>query len=638
MDKKRPAKLSTTYVKDLKTPGLYGDGRGSFGLRLLVKPTANGRWSKSWSQRMRIKGKVTTLGLGAFPLVTLAQAREKALDRARRVLAGEDIRAPRRKIPTLNEAFEANIALRSPGWRGDNGKKSWAKCQKYYQPIGYKLISDVTSSDILAILAPLWHTKNRTARQLRSVLSTIMESAIIEGHCHHNPARPSITKILGKRTPTVHQRSLEHEDVGRNLATIRDADAWWAEKYALLFLALTGVRNSEAREATWGEIDLDTATWKIPAERMKAGIEHLVPLSTQAIAILSYARTKGKINQDKIFPSKRSRFIGRGRLSNLMRDLQIPAVPHGFRSSLKNWASDKPHIAGPVSEMILAHTPSDEVKKAYQTSDFFTARQPVMQEWADYLTETMGPVISTQPEISPIEASRQALRAKRENSPVQTFQANSIGADEYNLILQNFQELQNQESQTLDILSWNIPNPATLRRAVGVAAIGLMRDGLLKPKETLAARWSDLRGQADGSGLLTIPCSKKKRPRTDHVTYVSPRTMRALDETQRIRRKLRMDVKDDRIIQMTTGQLKTQIERACQKAGLSGNFGAYSPRNGMENDLIRSGATPNELYKAKGWKLMNTTHTERENLARNGPVAYWYAQKERETQETPEGE
>ena len=113
MDKKRPAKLSTTYVKDLKTPGLYGDGRGGFGLRLLVKPTANGRWSKSWSQRMRIKGNITTLGLGGFPLVTLAKAREKALDNARRVSEGEDIRTPKLKVPTLNQAFDQNVALRS---------------------------------------------------------------------------------------------------------------------------------------------------------------------------------------------------------------------------------------------------------------------------------------------------------------------------------------------------------------------------------------------------------------------------------------------------------------------------------------------------------------------------------------------
>ena len=499
MGKKRPAKLSHTYVQSLDEPGRYGDGRGGFGLRLLVKPTSNGRWSKTWSQRIRIGGAIKTLGLGAFPLVTLAKARDKALDNARRVSEGEDIRAPRRKTPTVDEAFEKVIALRSPGWRGKHVAYQWSLSQRYCKSIGSKPISDVTQSEVLNILAPLWHTKNETANDVRAHLSAVMKWAITEEYRGNDPAASHITRNFGKTTtPVVHQPSLEHGDVGRNLTLIRDANAWWARKDCLLFLALTCVRNSEAREATWDEINLETATWTIPATRMKGKIMHRVPLSTQAIEILLHAKAKGNGSQDKVFPPRRSKeFMSAGQLPELMTKLEIPAVPHGFRSSFSNWAAEQTHIPEPAAEMVLAHVPSEAVKKAYRTSDFFKNRKPVMQEWADYLTKTMGPVISTLPEVS--------MRKGRVNNPVQAFNLNPIGEDEYKLIVQYV-----RESQTPN--AWDAPDQATLRGAVDVAAIGIMRDGLLAAKETVATRWSDLRGQADGSGLLTIPCSKRRGP------------------------------------------------------------------------------------------------------------------------------
>ena len=199
-----------------------------------------------------------------------------------------------------------------------------------------------------------------------------------------------------------------------------------------------------------------------------------------------------------------------------------------------------------------------------------------------------------------------------------------IGEHEYLLIVKNL-----QESQTQDI--WDVPDENTLRRAVVIAAIALMRDGLLRPRATAAALWSDLKREPDGSGLLNIRSSKKNRPGTDHVTYVSPRTMKALDETSRIRGRLRMVATDDRILQMTENALPKHIKEACHAAGLIGTFNGFSPRNGMAKDLITSGVGVNDLKKAKGWRLMGTTQSEREHLARNGPVAQWYAQNAKET-------
>ena len=180
--------------------------------------------------------------------------------------------------------------------------------------------------------------------------------------------------------------------------------------------------------------------------------------------------------------------------------------------------------------------------------------------------------------------------------------------------------------------NWDAPDQTTLLAAIDIAAIALMRDGLLRPKEIADTLWSDLKREPDGSGLLTVRFSKKNRPGTDHVAYVSPRTMKALDKTRRLRRELRMEAQDDRILQMTENVLPKRIKKACQDAGLTATFSGFSSRNGMAQDLTRSGV--NDLKEAKGWRLMATTHSERESLARNGAVAQWYAQKETETKKT----
>ena len=213
-----------------------------------------------------------------------------------------------------------------------------------------------------------------------------------------NPAGSENTRNLGKQNRTVDLRSLDHREVGRNLAVIRDADVWWAAKSCLIFLALTCVRSGEAREATWEEIDFETATWTIPATRMKIGIEHRVPLSAQAMEVLAYARSQGGGAPGVIFPTPRSGlYMDAGRLSRLMQMLVIPGVPHGFRSSFINWAVERPHITAAASASVLAHTPSDRIMKALRTSDFLNQRRPVMQEWGDYVTETIGPVVPAIP-------------------------------------------------------------------------------------------------------------------------------------------------------------------------------------------------------------------------------------------------
>ena len=191
-----------------------------------------------------------------------------------------------------------------------------------------------------------------------------------------------------------HHQSLDYTELGSALATVRDANTWWAEKYCLLFIVFTGVRSGEARKATWDEIDLDKATWTIPASRMKNRTLHRVPLSNQAMQILAYAREQTDLSESRIFPPQRGgEYIGNDRLSKLLKKLEIPTMPQGFRSSFRSWTAELAHIPQPVAEICLAHYPTGILVKAFMTSDFFNERQTLMQEWADYLTETMGPVI-----------------------------------------------------------------------------------------------------------------------------------------------------------------------------------------------------------------------------------------------------
>ena len=393
-------RLTHTFVKSVTRPGRYGDGRGGLGLSLLVKKTVAGRWSKTWSQRLRIGRKITTLGFGSFPVVTLADARIRALDNARRVNQGEDILKPPPIIPTVDEAFDIVIEQRRPSWKGKYTEAIWGLAKRYCKPISSKPVSEVKQKDVIDVLAPIWQEKPRMAGEVRSNLSTVMIWAINREYRASNPATPVAVKELGKQPPGGHHRSLPEDQLGSALAKIRDADVWWAEKYCLIFLAFTGVRSGEARKATWEEINLDSATWTIPGSRVKNSVMHKVPLSTQAVEILLYAREQTGRSEGLIFPpARRGDYMHSARLSLLMRKLEIPAVPHGDRSSLRNWAGGRADIAQPAAEMVLAHKQGEKIQQVYMTSDFFEHRRPIMQEWADFLTQTMGPTIQADQQL-----------------------------------------------------------------------------------------------------------------------------------------------------------------------------------------------------------------------------------------------
>lgn len=383
---KRPRTLSATFVKTVKQPGRYGDGRGSHGLSLLVKPMSNGRLSKSWSQRLLINGKPAMIGLGAWPVVTLAEARDAALENKRSLARGKD---PRGAAPTFAVAVDAVIAIHAEGWK-DGGKsvKQWRASLRDYamSRLGEKRVSDITTADVMAVLIPNWRAKPETMRRVRQRIGAVMKWSIAQGYREDNPAGEALTAALPKNTTLRnHQKALPHAEVGAAIAKIRASGAYWATAACFEFMTLTVVRSGEARLAKWDEIDLENRTWTIPGERMKAKREHRVPLSDQAMAVLDKALNMAD-GSGLIFPSLTGRAMSDSTISKLVRENGIGCVPHGMRSSARDWMSECTDTPREVCELALAHVNSDRVEAAYRRTDLFDRRRALMQAWADYLT------------------------------------------------------------------------------------------------------------------------------------------------------------------------------------------------------------------------------------------------------------
>ena len=396
---KRPQQggLTPHFVRTVTRPGRYGDGHGGFGLSLYVKPATKGRISKSWNQRLPIEAGRRETGLGSYPAIPLHLARRKALDNWQRVKAGEDILATLLPTPRVSEGFDQVIATRSQGWRTKTTETAWRRYQRHCNPILTKPVSKVTTADVTAIMRPIWHKIPRDAIKIRGALQAVMEWAISEGHRTDNPALPIITKTLGKQKPTTHHPSVRYNQLGKVLSLMKDADAPWAVKACLLFLVFTISRSKQAREATWDEIDFENATWTIPGSRMKSGLPHTVPLSSQAITILIDVQDRTGSYHGLIFPPEHtSEHIRRKELCDLLHSVGSRAVPHGMRSSFRNWAGRTPGITQNVAEAAMAHS-HDKVVAAYLTDDYVEDRIETMQLWGDFLTDTTEPVIAGAP-------------------------------------------------------------------------------------------------------------------------------------------------------------------------------------------------------------------------------------------------
>lgn len=386
--------LSALEVGRLKSPGMHAVG-GVAGLHLAVGLTG----SRSWILRATVGGKRRDVGLGAFPGVGLADAKRLAREFREQVAAGVDPVAERAAARaalaaaqaariTFDQAAEQFIASKAAEWKNAKHEAQWgATLRMYATPvIGPLAVGDVELAHVLKILEPIWATKTETASRVRGRIEAVLDWATVRGYrSGENPARwrGHLDKILSKPSKTKrteHHAAMPVDDLGAFVEALRRREGIAAR--ALEFLILTAARSGEVREAVWPEIDLERRVWAIPAARMKAGKEHRVPLSEQAIKLLkALPRKEGS---DAVFPALRARFLSDMSLLAVTRRMKVDAVPHGFRSTFRDWAAERTNYPREVAEMALAHAIGNAVEAAYRRGDLFEKRARMMDEWAKF--------------------------------------------------------------------------------------------------------------------------------------------------------------------------------------------------------------------------------------------------------------
>ena len=352
----------------------------------ICEVTASG--SKRWVQRLRINKKRVEIGLGSFRFVSLAQARQKAFENSQIAHTGGDPRPGRNqaKVPTFKEAMEIVIENHSKAWK-NKGKsaEAWrSTLTKYADSLQKRPVNQITAADVVECLVPNWEEKQETMRRVRQRLSAIFKWAIAKGYRNDDPAGPAISEALPKGNgKKKHMKSLPHGEVGKATQTVRESQAAETTKLAFEFLALTATRSGEVRNAKWEEIDEKKAVWTIPGERMKSGKEHRVPLSRQAVSVLEKAK-EFHDGSGLVFPSVTGKVLSDNTLSKLLRESKIQAVPHGFRSSFRNWCAEN-NFDREIAEQALAHVIKNRTEAVYLRSDILDLRRELMEGWGNYL-------------------------------------------------------------------------------------------------------------------------------------------------------------------------------------------------------------------------------------------------------------
>ncbi len=383
--------LSAALVRTVSAPGLYSDGNG---LNLKVETSG----SKRWVQRVTIGGIRHNLGLGGYPTVSLSEARELATDNQRAIRQGrdplsekrqatEDRRRPR--VPTFAEAAGRVVGMRRPTWSNPKHASQWENTLSTYAfpVIGVKSVDEISSADVLEVLTPIWTDKPETASRVRQRLETVFDWVIVQGWRLDNPAGKAVFRALPRtRRAKNHHLALPYSEVPAALEGVRQSTADLVTRLSFEFLVLTAARSGEVRLAEWSEIDWESESWTVPPSRMKARREHRVPLAGQALEVLCQAEALDGQDSGLVFPGTR----GGKPLSNmihvsLLRRLGIAAVPHGFRSSFKDWCIERTDTPWAVGEAALAHNLGNSTETAYARSDLFDRRRRLMEAWAEFL-------------------------------------------------------------------------------------------------------------------------------------------------------------------------------------------------------------------------------------------------------------
>lgn len=411
---KKAKELKDIQVRRLTEPGRHPVGGTPPGLNLNITDTG----ARSWIFRVTVGRNRRHIGLGPYPEVSLAEARQMALQMKRSIASGADpvedrkaqreaLAAEARKRTTFEEAFHRFYQEKVQG-ELKNAKhiKQWKSTLSTYAfpTIGTRSVADITVEDILSVLRPIWLEKNETASRIRQRLEAVLDWAkVMKLREGENPARwkGNLQQLLpspGKVQKENKSPAVALDQISTWFAEVRSRDGTAAR--ALELLTLTACRSGEVRGARWDEIDFQSGIWTIPADRMKASREHRVPLSKPAIDLLDALPRMADC--DLVFPSARNGMMSDMSISAVMRRIQAgeekagksgfidqrtkrPAVPHGLRSSFRDWAAERTDYPREMAELALAHSVGNAVEQAYRRSDMLERRREMMEEWAGFV-------------------------------------------------------------------------------------------------------------------------------------------------------------------------------------------------------------------------------------------------------------
>ena len=380
-------KLTAAAVKAASKPGRLADG-GTLYLNIARGGT------KSWVQRITIDGRRHDIGLGGWPVVSLASARRRAAENRSVVADGRNPLAEKRRsmVPTFRQAATQTLETLKPRWRNLKHSVSWMQTlERHAMPrLGQMPVDRIGREDVLAVLTPIWGIRPETARRVRQRIRATLRWCWAHDYVEQNAAGEAIDGALPKM-PAIksHFRALPYRDVSSALKTVEASKSSWAAKLCLRFLILTAARSGETRGAKWDEIDFEAREWRIPGDRMKAGTAHRVPLSGPAMAILERARELDD-GSGLIFPSslRKGKAMSDMTLTKVLRSTGLAdrATVHGFRSSFRDWAAECTNAPHAVMELALAHAVGDSVEQAYARSDLLEKRRRLMEQWAAFIT------------------------------------------------------------------------------------------------------------------------------------------------------------------------------------------------------------------------------------------------------------
>jgi len=398
---KKAAELGALQVSRLTKPGTHAVG-GVAGLKLKV----NDAGARSWVLRATVAGKIRDMGLGGYPDVTLAQARERARGARDQIFGGVDpirarkearsaVAAASARARTFDQCVQAYLKAKSSEWKNAKHRAQWSSTLDLYASpvLGKMLVTDIDLSHALTVLEPVWTTKTETASRLRGRIETVLDWATVRKYrTGENPARwrGHLDQLLArprKIKKVKHHPAVQIDQAGAFMADLRRIEGMSAR--ALEFAVLTAARSGEVRGARWGELNLAERLWIVPAERMKAKREHRVPLSKQAVSLLQgLERIDGT---DLVFPGrKHDTMLSDMSLTATMRRMgykdrqERVCVPHGCRSTFRDWAAERTSYPGDMAEIALAHKIDSETEAAYRRGDMLAKRGRMMQAWADF--------------------------------------------------------------------------------------------------------------------------------------------------------------------------------------------------------------------------------------------------------------